>query len=183
MAKEEDYVQALSKGDGRAFEFLFLQYQPKVVCFFAGFVHDKEQAEDLAQDLFFNLWKNRNKLSGVRSFSAYLYQMARNELYNYYDRSLVREKYDIEQLWAPLKTDTLEEQLFADELQALIDEWINKLPAQRQQVFRMSRFEGLSNEEIAAHFHISKRTVENHLSTALSELRKALKIFLFFLSL
>lgn len=183
MAKEEEYVQALSKGDSRAFELLFLQYQPKVVCFFAGFVHDNEQAEDLAQDLFFNLWKNRNKLAGVRSFQAYLYQMARNELYNYYDRALVREKYDVEQLWEPIKTETMEEQLFAKELQELINEWINKLPRQRQQVFRMSRLEGLSNEEIATRLQISKRTVENHLSTTLSELRKVLKFLIVLFSL
>lgn len=88
MEKEEEYVKALSEGDSKAFEILFLRYQPRLVAFFAGFVHDDEVARDMAQDLFFGLWTNRERLSEVRSFSSYLYRMARNALYNYYDVSI-----------------------------------------------------------------------------------------------
>lgn len=176
--REAEYVKALSKGDSKAFELLFLRYQPKLVYFFAGFVHDDEVAQDLSQDLFFNLWNNRMKLSDVRSFQSYIYQMARNVLYNYYDRSLVREKYSEEKAVIPLVIDDMEEQVFANELQTLINLKVDQMPSQRQQIFRMSRVEGLSNEEIAIRLKISKRTVENHLTTALADLRKMLKIAL-----
>lgn len=176
--REEEYVKALSKGDSKAFELLFLRYQPKLVYFFTGFVHDEEVARDLSQDLFFNLWNNRMKLSDIRSFQSYLYQMARNVLYNYYDRSLVREKYNVEKAVIPLISDDIEEQVFANELQAFINLKVDQMPPQRQQIFRMSRFEGLSNDEIANRLNINKRTVENHLTAALADLRKMLKIAL-----
>lgn len=178
----DEYVKALSSGDSKAFELLFLRYQPKLVYFFAGFVHDDEIAQDLAQDLFFNLWNNRSKLSGIRSFQSYLYQMARNILYNYYDHSLVQEKYGMAQFLSPSVSDDLEEQLFASELQALINHKVDQMPPQRRQIFRMSRTEGLSNEEIANRLNINKRTVENHLTVALADLRKILKVVLLLFS-
>ena len=104
--------------------------------------------------------------------------MARNALFNYYDHSLVCEKYDAELLFRPLVTDDTEELLFAQELKGLIDLKVEQMPPQRRQIFRMSRVEGLNNDEIAAHLNISKRTVENHLTAALSDLRRMLKIVL-----
>lgn len=178
MEREDEYINALSEGDSKAFELLFLRYQPKLVFFFTGFVHDEEVARDLAQDLFFNLWQNRSKLAGVRSFYSYLYRMARNVLYNYYDHSLVCEKYNAAQFLSPLSSENMEEQLFAKELQDFIDLKVEQMPPQRRQIFKLSRVEGLSNEEIALRLNISKRTVENHLTAALSDLRKMLMIAL-----
>lgn len=178
MKDDKYYTHALSKGDTTAFEILFIRYQPKLVSFFTGFLHNEEQAEDLAQDLFFNLWKNRKKLEEVQSFHAYIYKMARNTLYNFYDHSLVREQYDINKCFEPIKTESLEEQIFADELQVLINQWVDSLPPQRQKIFKMSRIEGLTNDEIAIQLQISKRTVENHLTTALSELRSILRTYI-----
>lgn len=181
-SREDEYVKALSNGDSKAFELLFLRYQPKLVYFFTGFVHDDEIAQDLAQDLFFNLWNNRSKLSDIRLFQSYLYQMARNILYNYYDHSLVQEKYGMAQFLSPSVSDDPEEQLFASNLQELINLRVDQMPPQRRQIFRMSRMEGLNNEEIANRLNINKRTVENHLTVALADLRKMLKvsILLFF---
>lgn len=180
MRKEEEEanVKALSEGDSKAFELLFLRYQPKLVYFFAGFVHDEEIARDLAQDLFFNLWTKRERLSGIHSFSSYLYQMARNALYNYYDHTLVCEKYDAEQIFCPLVVENTEELFFARELQELIDLRVAQMPPQRRLIFRMSRVECLNNDEIASRLSLSKRTVENHLTAALSDLRTMLKIAL-----
>lgn len=171
-------MRALSEGDSKAFETLFLLYQPKLIYFFTGFVNDEEVARDMAQDVFFNLWTGRRKLVEVRSFQSFLYRMARNALYNYYDHTLVLEKYDAAQLLSPLVVSDTEEQFFAKELQDIIDLKVEQMPPQRRQIFRMSRVEGLNNEEIALRLHISKRTVENHLTTALSDLRKMLLVAL-----
>ena len=75
-------------------------------------------------------------------------------------------------LYTPTETDDTEERLFAQELQQLIELTVKNMPEQRRRVFEMSRKEGLSNEEIAQKLGISKRTVENHITTALAAIRK-----------
>ena len=86
-------LKELSEGSRTAFDWLFIRYQPKVVAFLKACTGDEEQARDIAQDIFFNIWKDRAKLSEVRSFEGYLFQMARFSVYNYYDHLDVVKKY------------------------------------------------------------------------------------------
>lgn len=81
---------------------------------------------------------------------------------NYQQKEQRRSTYD----------DLIEEELYARELSLLIDIAVEKMPPQRRNIFIMSRKDGLSNEEIAQRLNISKRTVENHMTQALAELRK-----------
>ncbi len=69
---EENHIKALCKGDQKAFEILFLLYQPKLVFFLHGFIKDNEQARDMAQDIFLSIWNNKEKLAEVKSFKAYI---------------------------------------------------------------------------------------------------------------
>lgn len=182
MKKTEEYryLIALASGDTNAYELLFLWYQPKLVYFLTGFIHDEEQARDMAQDIFLSIWNQREKLSGITSFSGYIFCMARNALCNYYDHFLVREKYDAHQFFQPQSFNCLEEEIFANELQELINLSVELMPEQRKRIFRMSRIEGRTNDEIASQLTISKRTVENHLTAALADLRKVIHLSMIF---
>ncbi len=171
---EKKILQTIALGDIKAFEQIFMQYHPKLIFFLKGFLHDEEMSRDMAQDIFLDLWLNRNRLADVRSFSSYLFQIARFNVYNYFDRLIVREKYTVEQILQMDDSDSIEENLFLKDLQEHIELIVNKMPPQRQRIFRMSRNEGLCNDEIAQQLNISKRTVENHLTAALADLRKIL---------
>jgi RNA polymerase sigma-70 factor (ECF subfamily) len=179
---EESYIKALCKGDQKAFEILFLKYQPKLVFFLHGFIKDKEQARDMAQDIFLSIWNNKEKLDEVKSFKAYIYKMAKNTICNYYDHIIVNEKFVADQLTHSSETEDAEETIFANQLQDMIDATVSQMPPQRKQIFIMSRVEGMSNAEIAEKLNINKRTVENHLTAALADIRKTIKtwIILFF---
>lgn len=181
IMKEQTDMQAIASGDIRAFEQIFLQYQPKLIYFLKGFLQDEEMSRDMAQDIFLSLWENRARLAEVKSFSAYLFRIARYNVYNHFDRLLVQEKYTVEQILQINEPESIEDNLFLKELQAFIDHTVDLMPPQRQRIFRMSRQEGLSNDDIARQLDISKRTVENHLTAALADLRKVLFLFCFFI--
>ena len=170
--EEHACVRAFAKGDVQAFELLFLHYQPRLVAFIDGFIKDTEEARDMSQDVFLKLWENREACVEIRSFKAYIFKSAKFAIFNYFDHQLVSDKYEQEMLFAPVETDSAEESLFAKELQQLIELTIQQMPEQRRRVFEMSRKEGVSNAEIAERLGISKRTVENHLTTALAAIRK-----------
>jgi len=172
---EENSMKTLSKGDKRSFELLFLRYQPKLVNFIYGFVKDSELARDMSQDIFLSIWNNREKLSEIKLFKAYLFKMGKNAICNYYDHSLVTEKFEAEQLSRPIDTDNIEDNLFARELEGLIEIAVCQMSPQRKLIYTMSRIEGVNNSEIAERLNINKRTVENHLTAALADVRKKVK--------
>ena len=180
MQKEVSiFLKELSEGSRTAFDWLFIRYQPKVVAFLKVCTGDEEQARDIAQDIFFNIWKDRAKLSGVRSFEGYLFQMARFSVYNYYDHLDVVKKYVEEGKKQPEGTAVgPEEKLNERQIKAIVAATVRKMPQRRREIFVMSRWGGYTNDEIAARLNINKRTVENHLTAALSALRRALKYLL-----
>lgn len=120
LPEEQHILKEIAKGDIKAFEQLFFCYQPRLVYFLVGLTHDKEVSRDIAQDLFLTLWKDRVKLKDVRSFSSYLFQMARFTVYDYFDRLAVSEKYTNEFLLEASVSQSEEEALFARELQSII---------------------------------------------------------------
>jgi len=173
---EENSMKELSKGDKKSFELLFLHYQPKLVNFLCGFIKDSELARDMSQDIFLSIWNNREKLSEIKSFKAYLFKMGKNAVCNFYDHSLVNNKFEAEQLSRQTDTENIEEALFARELEDLIEIAVCQMPSQRKLIYTMSRIEGVNNSDIAERLHINKRTVENHLTAALADVRKMVKL-------
>jgi len=178
--EEKQQLQALGKGDKKAFDALFRNYFPKLKNFLDGFLHNENEAEDLAQDIFVKLWQNHSLFIHIENLNAYLYTAAKNMLYNYIERSQKTKFLSIASVIELPTIDKLEELLAAKDLESLIDCAVEKMPPQRKTIFNLSRKEGLSNKKIALHLHISKRTVETHISAALSDIRKALRLFLFF---
>lgn len=183
IVDEKELLAAISSGDIESFEKIFFMYQPRLIYFLKGFVHNTEVSKDMAQDIFLLLWKDRYKLCQINSFSSYLFTIARFRIYNYFDRLATENKYTTDQLLKTDIADSEEEKIFARELQSLINSIVSKMPSQQQRVYKMSREEHLSNEIIAEQLGISKRTVENYITTALAVLRKTIYLTIMTLSL
>ena len=105
--------------------------------------------------------------------------MARNAVYDRFDSRSVRENYARRASLLP-EYELPDSAIDSRDLLLLIRMVVEKMPEQRRRIFRMSREEGLSNDQIAEQLSISRRTVENQISRALAELRKLVKLILFF---
>lgn len=161
------------ESDIGSFDTFYLTWQPKLLYFIEHLMKDHEAARDMCQEIFLKAWSMRESLLTLRDPESYLFKMAKNAIYNYFEHNKVTERYVAETIRNSHDFDNgTEEQLFATQLKMMIEHTIAAMPEQRKRVWTMSREQGLSNDEIATRLNISKRTVENHLSNALRQLRK-----------
>ena len=137
-------------------------------------IPDEQITEDIAQEVFYGLWKKRAQLKITTSLKAYLKRAALNKALNY----IRDQKIDFRN--APPKEElqskeiSIIQEIAADNLQQEIDTAIDSLPERCRLVFVLSRFEELSYQQIADQLEISIKTVENQISKALKLLRIAL---------
>jgi RNA polymerase sigma-70 factor (ECF subfamily) len=170
LKNENILLKAVSAGDESAYAEVYRYYYPKVKCFFLQLISNEDDVKDLAQNVFIKIWLMRGILSEIRSFGAYLYKMCRNAAIDYCKHRNINIPLD-DQEYVEVSS-TLDEGYFAKEIEAQVARAIDKMPKKRRKVYIMSRVEGLSNDQIASELNISKRTVENHITTVLKELRK-----------
>lgn len=183
---EKILTEKISMGEEGAFRALFNIYYPKVLAFITCIVKEQSDAEDIAQDIFVKIWERREMLPDhVTSLTGYIYRMSRNAALNKLRRSAnmqyVSELDQHASDYSESASGTeIENEYYAREKALFIRLVVNRMPKQRRLIFEMSRYHGLDNQSIADILHISKKTVENHLSLALKELREALAIFAMF---
>jgi RNA polymerase sigma-70 factor (family 1) len=159
-------VAELRQGNENAFKYLVNAYHQKLCVYAATLCHDEDQAEDIVQNVFFRLWRNRQNLSISRRFSSFLYRSVYNEFIDQFRQSrkvIALEKKHIDELSIFLDE---EEDMELDRLKELVNQEIEKLPRKCKKVFLLSKKEGLSNIEIAEYLHISIKSVEAHISKA-----------------
>ena len=172
---DEKYLKSrIVKGDKEAFSIVFINYYGKVYHFILSMVRQRAVAEDLSQDIFAKLWAHRRSLKSISSIDNYLFIMARNRALDYFRKaSRKRECIDIseELLMSMASYDNLERIDDRSVLEA-VKLAVNNLPPRRRDIFMMSRFDGLTNNEIAEIMGITRKTVENQLTLAGSQIKK-----------
>jgi RNA polymerase sigma-70 factor (family 1) len=159
-------------GDENAFKRVFDQNFKKLYLFAFKLLKSKEQAEEVVNDAFLNVWINREKIDSSLPILPYLYTVTRRLTLNALRRVATSQR-AIDELWYLIEntSNTTEEAILLHDLQRYTDSRIAVLPPQQQQIFKLSRNEGLNYEQIAEKLNISKNTVRNHLTAALKTLR------------
>lgn len=152
-------------------------YYPRIRAFAYAMLKNYDDADDLAQMVLMRIWTKRDAFADVDNFDGYLFRLSKNSVLNFIaSRSAVFTDItdEITNQSSP-EAYNPEAQAMAAETASTINRAVEKMPKQRQEIYRMSRNESLSNDEIATRMGITKKTVENHLNLALNDIRKALK--------
>ncbi len=172
--KEEELLTLVAAGNQPAFTQLVAHYTPIIYRHLLLYGKDAAQAEEVTQDILLTIWNNRQKLSGMENFAGYVYVITRNRA-----NLIFRQK--LKAISKP--PDDLLQQYFEEapadlelkELYEIVNRGIELLPPKRREVFKLSRFEHLSYEEIAARLSITRSTVRQHIIASLFFLRTYLK--------
>lgn len=153
-------------------------YQP--LCQYAhSFLRDKDEAEEVVQSAFINIWDKREGISIQTSIKSYLYRMVRNACLNVIKhRRVIKEHEAHETALGEPVYEGATQGVMATELERKITLALKELPEQCRLVFQLSRFEELKYAEIADQLNISVKTVENHMGKALRIMREQLKDYL-----
>ena len=176
LSKEQLLVKALKEGDHLAFDSLFNLYFDRLFRFAVSILKDRNDAEEIVQDVFVKVWQKRNEIKLHYSFKSFLFSVS----YNMIISALRKKRRDRESFSSLLDEMTVATQESADSnliyLEQLeqIEATIDRIPSMRKKIFCMSRYEGLSYAEIASTLGIAKNTVENQISAALKFLREEL---------
>ncbi|WP_256006339.1 RNA polymerase sigma factor [Pedobacter deserti] len=169
LQNEDHLLGLLRAGDTDAFRKIYNFYGKKLFYFAKKLNLDAEDAEEIVQETFAKIWENRAGLQTGFSLNAYLMTISRNLIYN-----KVRKEALIRRYMGVFKEPELD--VIPDkELETSIEQILEQLPEKCRLVFRMSRFEGYSNQEIADKLSISKSTVENHINKAIHLIKTQLK--------
>jgi RNA polymerase sigma-70 factor (ECF subfamily) len=168
-------VQQLSDGCETSFSLLFDFFAPKILntAKKMGLAH--EDAEELQQEIFLVVWKNRNQLKADLSFNAYLLTILKSMIIKKAQqraRKVAFEKYALKTFRD--ESHETENELEYAELEKLSFSLIDKLPNAQKEVFLMKTSENLRAGEIANRLGISKRTVESHIYSATKRLKEKL---------
>ncbi|TYR38462.1 RNA polymerase sigma-70 factor [Sphingobacterium phlebotomi] len=162
----------------KAFDILFFRYSEGVFGFILSVSKDYYIAEEVVQNVFILLWKKRSLLDKTRSLKSLLFSMAHNEMISLF-RKQKSEFTKRENFYAAFPSeisDHTEYEIEFKNLRELLDKVIDILPEKRQEIYRLSKEQGLSNKEISERLSISVKTVENQMTAARRTLRKYISL-------
>ena len=174
--QDKELVELLMTGSQEALGELYVRYKKRLFYACYQYVRNKDDAEDIVQDIFLQLWEKRHDLNPELSFSGYVRTIAQNttlKLFRHFDvhsrfaQNILMNETD--------STNETEDAIIDNDYVKLLNELIERLPPRQKEIFRLSRIEGLSHQEISKQMNISVENVRNQVSLALKKIKSQLK--------
>ncbi|MGK4194728.1 RNA polymerase sigma-70 factor [Phocaeicola dorei] len=177
--KERLLIHSLKLGSTIAFDRIYQMYAKRLYAYSLQFTKSAEDAEEIVQDVFTKLWINREGIKQEDSLKSLLFTIAKHLLINAFRSKVNQQIYeDYVEYANELSTNDTTNRIEYNEFLKAVEQNIATLPNTQQKVIKLSRFEHLSNKEIAERMQLSEQTVKNQLSVGLKLLKEKLRNFL-----
>jgi RNA polymerase sigma-70 factor (ECF subfamily) len=172
---EKSLLSALKNGDVKAFDKLFADYGKRLYHFAYGYLKSREEAEGLVQEVFLKIWKNRDNLNPGLSFNSYIFKIAYHIILELFEKNYRQKVYQHQLIEEAIEfTDETNERLNYQMMLEKVESLIQKLPSRQKEILLKRKKEGIPVKEIAEQLGISPKTVENHLTEAIKNLKNGL---------
>ena len=170
---EKELVKKLKEGDSFAFEVLFYKYRNKIKGFALKIVPAQIDPEEIVQEVFVRVWLKKDAIDQEKDFQSYLFSIAKHLVLDHLKSVVNRKVYFVgEHFQQDLAEEEGMEDSLSEETEVKLQKLINEIPERRREIFRLSRFEGLTYKQIADRLNISENTVDSQIRNALAFLRK-----------
>jgi len=174
-SNETQLYLKIKKGNQKAFKTFFEAHHEELYRFLGQKGVAKEAAEDLIQKAFIYIWENRSSIDQHKSLRAYLFRIAYTRMLNLFrDTQKFDQNSEIADLDISDSTSRPDQEIQQQELNETIEKAISAMPDKRQQVFRLCFVQEFTYREAAEFMDVSAKTIENHMSLALKDLRISL---------
>ena len=186
--EERQLVIQLKDGNQASYKVLYDKYAPMLFAFSRKYLQTQEDAEEIVQEVFLRIWEKKENIDENQSFSSYVIQAAKYRIYNGFRKKVNEQAYLDFLIYADDSSRNFTElDVNYHAVKKKAESAIMAMPPKRQEIFRLSREDGLKNREIAVKLQISIKTVENQMGLALKFLKDELSeyqmlIFLFLLA-
>lgn len=184
---ERRWIQNAQKGDAESFERIVIAYQQKIFNLAFRLLGDKEEAEDLTQEVFLNVYKHLSSFRGDAQFSTWIYQVALNHCRNRFKYLKRRFYQSTESLDDPLQggegdlerelpdeADVPEEALHRRQVQRLVQRAVQRLRPDYREIIVLRDIQELSYQEISEVLGLPEGTIKSRLHRARWELKELL---------
>ena len=173
---DAELVHLIKSGEKEAYRDLFEKYAPKIYQFSLSYLKNEEDSKELVQEVFIKVWEKREILDSSQNIKSYIFKIAVNAIYDFIRHKNIESAFnDFARVNFDIHSNNTWDNIIFEEMKSTLNKLVHQLPEQRRKIFNLSKRKGLSNDEIAQKLNISKRTVENQLYRAITNLRKHLK--------
>jgi RNA polymerase sigma-70 factor (ECF subfamily) len=185
IEEEKERLLELVQGNKKAFELMYGFYRPQLYGYVFKMVRSHEVSQEIFQDIFIRIWKQREQIDVDQSFRSYLYTIAQNLVYDYFKKvASDRNKIEAFKLhYAKSSANNIEENIGFKEARDHLEDILSMIPEKCRQVYVLCKLEGRSYQEVAKLLNISMATVNNHIVKASSIIKNNWKSDVFYLFL
>lgn len=171
-----ELLKLLKNGDMAAFDAIYNRYCHKLHQFVFMFLKQNEDAEGIAQEVFIKIWESRGKIDIYASFESFLFTIAYNATMSLLRKRMseTKSREYLKSLQQFSSAEQVINEIQYKELEQKVESLLKQLTPRQEEIYRLSREEGLTHEEIAQKLNVSESTVNNHLVKTIKFLKSHL---------